>query len=275
MLAKLGHAWRMLATGLCFLAYGLLSFIASVTLLPVLLFWPGDDAARERRIRGFVAWSFRTLLGLVELLGIGHVEVEGREWLTQAKGKLVVATHPMYLDIVALLTLMPYADCVVKSAMLKNPYYRRFVHAAGYISNGDSEALVEACVGSLKQGRTLVLFPEGTRTTHGEAPRFRRGAAQVAIRAGCQVLPVTIACTPAALTKSHAWWEVPEKPWRLRLKFHPPQTLASLGYSEEQPNGVAARRITGRLEDFFKQQLAHHEHTDRRTETAHHHLARS
>ena len=275
MPANLGRIWRALGTGFCFLVYGLMSLLFSLTVLPVLILWPGDDLVRERRIRTLVSWSFRVLLGGIAFLGLGYVEVEGREWLEQAKGKLVVATHPMYLDVVALLMLMPFADCVVKSAMLKNPYYRRFVRAAGYISNGDSAAALDACVDSLKRGRTLVLFPEGTRTTTGEPPRLRRGAAQVALRAGCQVLPVMIECSPPALTKSRAWWQVPERPWRLLVKFYPPQDLGTLGYCTEMPHGVAARRLTRTLEDFFKQQLTHHEHTDRRPETAHHRLARS
>lgn len=275
MPASLGRLWRAFATGLFFLVYALLAFLCSLSVLPVLLLWPGDPAARERRIRLFMSWTFRALVMGVELLGIGCVEVEGREWLKQAPGRLVVATHPMYLDMVALLMLMPYADCVVKSAMLRNPFYRRFVKAAGYISNGDSEALVESCVDSLKQGRSLVLFPEGTRSVPGEPLRFRRGAAQVAVRAGCELLPVVIQCTPLALTKSHAWWQVPERTWRLRIRFCPPQTLASLGYRQDMPHGVAARRLNRALEDFFKQQLAHHEQPDRRTEAAHHRLARS
>lgn len=275
MLTRLGLLWRALGTGFCFAVYGTLSLLCGLTILPVLILWPGDPGARERRIRTLVSWSFRTLLGGIAFLGLGHVEVEGREWLAHSKGKLVVATHPMYLDVVALLMLMPFADCVVKSAMLKNPYYRRFVRAAGYISNGDSAAALDACVDSLQRGRTLVLFPEGTRTTTGEPPRFRRGAAQVALRAGCQVLPVMIHCSPPALTKSRAWWQVPERPWRLLIKFYPPQDLEAFGYRAGAPHGVSARRLTRTLEDFFKQQLTSHEHTDRRTETAHHHLARS
>jgi len=149
------------------------------------------------------------------------------------------------------------------------------VRAAGYISNGDSAQALDACVDTLKRGRTLVLFPEGTRTTTGEPPKFRRGAAQVALRAGCQVLPVMIACTPPALTKSRAWWQVPERPWQLLIRFYPPQDMHAFGYRDDMPYGVAARRVTHAMEDFFKQQLANHERTDTRTEAAHHRLARS
>lgn len=275
MLANLGRLWRMVGTGFCFLVYGLLSLLCSLSILPLLMWWPGDAVAREERIRDFVSWSFRTLLGGIAFLGLGYVTVEGREYLAEARGKLVIATHPMYLDVVALLMLMPFADCVVKNAMLKNPYYRRFVRAAGYISNGDSAQALDSCVEALKRGRTLVLFPEGTRTTTGAPPKFRRGAAQVALRSGCQVLPVMIACTPPALTKSRAWWQVPERPWQLLIRFYPPQDMHAFGYRDDMPYGAAARRVTHAMEDFFKQQLANHERTDRRTETAHHRLARS
>lgn len=275
MLTSPGRLWRMLGTGFCFLVYGLLSLVFSVSVLPALMFWPGSAASRERRIRLFVSRSFRLLLGGIAFLGLGTVEVEGWEWLAQADGKLVVATHPMYLDVVALLMLMPFADCVVKSAMLRNPYYRRFVHAAGYISNGDSAAALDACVHTLQRGRALVLFPEGTRSTPGQPLRFRRGAAQVAVRSGCRILPVMIHCDPPALTKDLAWWQAPVRPWRLTVRFYPPQDLIAFGHHADQPHGVAARRLTHALEDFFTQQLTNHERTDRRTEAAHHRLARS
>jgi len=275
MLAKIYMWWRALGTGLCFLCYGTLSLLASLTVLPLLILWPGSATARERRIRILVSWSFRTLLAAIAGLGLGRVQVEGREWLSQADGKLIAATHPMYLDVVALLGLLPFADCVVKSAMLQNPFYRRFAKAAGYISNGDPETLVDLCVDSLKRGRSLLLFPEGTRQEPGKPWYFKRGAAQVAVRANCEILPVMIYCSPPALHKSTSWYQVPERPWRLHIKVFPPQPLTAFGYRADLPPGVAARHVTQNLEDFFKQQLAHHEYTDRRTEAAHHHLARS
>lgn len=275
MLTRLYMYWRALGTGFCFLSYGTLSLLCSLTVLPAIVIWPGDDAVRERRIRTLVSWSFRTLLGTIAGLGLGRVEVEGREWLAQAGGKLIVATHPMYLDVVAMIGLLPSADCVVKSAMLSNPFYRRFARAAGYISNGDPATLVDLCVDSLQRGRSLLLFPEGTRQEPGKPWYFKRGAAQVAIRSNCEILPVMIDCSPPALLKSTSWYQVPDRPWRLRIKVFPPQPLTAFGHRDDLPYGVAARHLTRNLEDFFKQQLANHEHTDRRTEAAHHRLARS
>lgn len=275
MLARLEYWRRALGTGLCFAVYGCVSLIASYTLLPLLQTWPGSTEMRQRRVRSVASLSFRWLLGSITALGLGRVEVQGRERLAEAQGRLIIATHPMYLDVVALLALLPQADCVVKSSMLQNPLYRRFARAAGYISNSDPAYLMEHCVQALRQGRTLVLFPEGTRTEPGQPWRFRRGAAQVAVRSGCEILPVLMHCDPPALLKSTRWHQVPQRPWRLLVKFYPPQALADFGVQADWPPGVAARHLNRALETFFKQQLASHEQPDRRPEAAHHHLARS
>lgn len=275
MLARLDRWRRALGTGLCIALYGGLSLVASFTLLPLVQLWPGSLAQRQRRVRRVVSGSFRMLLAFVAGLGVGRVEVQGREWLQHTEGKLLIATHPMYLDMVALLALLPQADCVVKGAMLRNPMYRRFVAAAGYISNADPARFVEECVQVLQQGRTLVMFPEGTRTEPGQDWHFRRGAAQVAVRSGCQILPVLICCDPPALFKSMPWHRAPHRRWRLLVKFYPPQALNALGAEPDLPHTVAARRLNRNLENFFKQQLAAHEQPDRRIEAAHHHLARS
>lgn len=273
MPAKLDYWRRALGTGLCFAAYGSVSLLASYTLLPLLKVWPGSAAARAYRVRRVMNLSFRLLLDSIEGLGLGRVEVQGREWLAGAEGKLLIATHPMYLDVVALLRLLPEADCVVKSAMLRNPLYRRFVAAAGFISNAHPTPLMNECVKALHQGRTLLLFPQGTRTAPGQVWHFQRGAAQVAVRSGCQILPVIMHCDPPALLKGTRWYQVPDRPWRLLVKFYPPQPLAAFGIEPGWPPGVAARRLNQKLEDFFKQQLATHEQPDRRTQAAHHHLA--
>lgn len=250
-----GRWWRKCGTGLCFVVYGAVGWLGGLTVLPLILLWPGSPAARERRIRGVVGLSFRWLLALIAALRLGHVEIEGREWLDQVDGRLLVANHPMYLDVVALIGLLPQADCVIKRAMWRNRLYRRFVEATGYISNAGTTDLLSDCVASLQRGRPLILFPEGTRSTPGEPLRFCRGAAQVAVRSGCEVLPVVIRCEPLALGKGQSWHTVSDRPWRLRICICPPRKLSELGWREGMPHGVAARRVTQAMQDFFTRQL--------------------
>ncbi len=252
---RAGRWWRKCGTGLCFLLYGLVGWLGGLTVLPLLMLWPGSPAARERRIRAVVGASFRWLLALIAFLRLGRVEIEGRQWLDQAGGRLIVANHPMYLDVVALVGLLPQADCVIKRAMWRNRLYRRFVEATGYISNGGDVDMVNDGVDALRRGRSLILFPEGTRSTPGAGLRFCRGAAQVAVRSRCEVLPVVIRCEPLALGKGQAWHEVSDRPWRLHLRICPPQPLSALDWHEGMPHGVAARHVTRAMEAFFARQL--------------------
>ena len=160
MLKKLAYWYRALGTGFCFAGFGLGCVVVGITVLPVVLFWPGNAAARRRRVRYLVSLAFRVLLAAIRGLGLGRVEVEGREWLKHASGRLVLATHPNYLDAVVLLSLLPMADCVIKSGLWRNPFTRAFVIAADYISNEDPVGVIETCIRAVHNGEILVLFPE-------------------------------------------------------------------------------------------------------------------
>ncbi|HEV2213507.1 MAG TPA: lysophospholipid acyltransferase family protein [Gammaproteobacteria bacterium] len=260
METRLGRWYRTLGTSFCYVAFGLGCLVAAPTVLPVLCLLPGSRAARRRRIRHFVSGSFRALLWLAARLGIGRVEVEGREWLEQAGGRLVLATHPTYLDAVVLLSLMPNADCVVKSALWRNPFIYLFVCLAEYISNAAPEALIDDCIRAVRTGEALLVFPEGTRSVPGADLKFKRGAAQIAVRGDLEILPVVLHCSPPTLQKDKLWYEVPERPWCLTVKFCAPRKLQEFVPPQPRPVGVTVRHLNRALETFFKQQLPDHEY---------------
>ncbi|EQD32469.1 phospholipid/glycerol acyltransferase [mine drainage metagenome] len=199
------------------------------------------------------------LLAVIRWMGLGRVEVEGGEWLQCAPGRLVLATHPNYLDAVVLLSLLPMADCVIKNGLWHNPFIRAFVISAGYISNGDSAAVIDTCIRAVQNGEVLVLFPEGTRSTPGKPLCFKRGAAQIAVRGGLEILPVLMYCAPPALYKSSRWYQVPERAWVLHVKILPPHPVSDFVPQASLPTGVAVRRATRALQNFFQEQIAQYE----------------
>ncbi len=268
MLKKLSYWYRALGTGLCFAGFGVGCVLVGLTVLPVVLLWPGTAAARRRRVRRLVSVAFRVLLAAIRGLGLGRVQVEGREWLKHASGRLVLATHPNYLDAVVLLSLLPMADCVVKSGLWRNPFTRAFATTADYISNEDPAGMIETCIRAVRGGETLVVFPEGTRTTPGEPLRFKRGAAQIAVRGDLEILPVVMHCSPPALLKTTKWYQVPERAWVLHVKVFSPRPVSDFMPQASPLPGVAVRRATRALQSFFQEQIKQYEHTYRRTEAA-------
>lgn len=225
----------------------------STLLMPLLTLLPGPVAQRHRRARSIVGLCFRLLIRVLTASGCMRFVTSGLEHLKQARGTLVIANHPTYIDVVVLLSLMPQANCVVKGALWRNPFYWGIVRAAGYINNASPEGVIEACTESLQGGETLLLFPEGTRTAPGQTLRFQRGAAHVALRAGAAVTPVLIACDPLTLTKRSPWWQVPEHPFTFSVAVRPPMATGEAAAADSA--AIGARHLTDTLEDFFSREL--------------------
>lgn len=244
---------RTLITTLCFVAFGIGGTLTSALFMPLLMLLPGSAALRRRRSRSVIGFCFRLLVRVITVSGCMRFATNGLEHLEQARGKLVLANHPTYIDVVVLLSLMPQANCVVKGALWRNPFYWGIVRAAGYINNTSPEGLIDACAESLKRGETLLLFPEGTRTTPGQSLRFQRGAAHVALKAGIAVTPVLIACTPPTLTKGASWWLAPERPFAFSVDVRPPMSAGNAVMADSA--AIGARHLTDTLEDYFSREL--------------------
>jgi 1-acyl-sn-glycerol-3-phosphate acyltransferase len=251
--AAVARLARATAIGLCFAVFALLATIATLLVLPLSQVLPGDRARRARRL---VSRAFRWVLVLATRLGIGTVRVRGEAWATRAPGCLVVANHPSLVDVVVMMARLPGANSIMKDSLRRNPLLAPFVRAGGFISNAcGPQAAIEACRRARERGEAIIIFPEGSRTRPGVAPHFHRGAAQIALRAGMDILPVTISCTPPILTHGRPWYAMPSRRVEYVVSFHKPRPPADFGDITGLEPSLAARRITRGLEAWFEQRL--------------------
>jgi 1-acyl-sn-glycerol-3-phosphate acyltransferase len=160
---------------------------------------------------------------------------------------VIAANHPTLIDVVLLIARLPQADCVVKSAAWHNPFLRWVVAGAGYIRNDEGAALVETCVARVRQGRCLVLFPEGTRSPARSVAPLRRGAAHVALRARVPLIPVTITCEPPTLLKGDPWYRVPDRIVDVTIEVGEP-----LWPDVSASESLAARLVTGEMRKVYE-----------------------
>ena len=219
----------------------------------ILRAWPGTREQRELRCQRAVQLCFRAYLVAIEALGVVRLRVRGAEELARP-GQLVVANHPTLLDAVFLMSLLPQADCVAKQATWSNPFMRGVVAATGYLSNELGSRLVDACALRLRTGRSVLLFPEGTRSPKGGLGPFQRGSAHVALRAGCSLRTVVIRCSPPALDRDRRWYEMPTQ--RLLVELDASESLDPRDLREPGTSrGVAARRVTAALRGFYAKKL--------------------
>lgn len=199
---------------------------------------------------------FRLYMNFMRAIGILDYQVRGGERLNSA-GRLVIANHPSLLDIVFLISQIHNATCIVKPALAANPFMRIPIRAMGYIYAEDPADLVERCATELREGGSLIIFPEGTRTTPGKPIKFQRGAAAIALQAEAKILPITISCSPTTLTKQEKWYRIPEKKFTLSLDVG--EDIGPIMMDKNGNRSLATRRITRQLEQYFIERMAHNE----------------
>ena len=207
--SRLDRVWRMLMTGLCFALFGLGGLTLSLVWFNLLLIFQRDRTQRRRLARRTISASFRLFLAVVRGVGVLDYRFNNQDVLRAERGCLVIANHPSLLDYVLLASVMNETDCLVKSALLRNPFVSGVIRAADYLINSEADTLLTASQQRLAQGDTLLIFPEGTRTRVGEAITLQRGAANITVRCNSAVRVVVIHCSERMLDKQSSWYNVP------------------------------------------------------------------
>jgi len=255
LLDRLNFLWRLVMTGVAFAFIFAGGAVMALTVFPLIGLTTPPGPARRDRSQRFIHHMFSFYVRMLHRLGLLHLEVVGASKLRDAGGRLIVANHPTLLDVVLLMALVPRAQCIVKKELWDSPYLGRVVRGAGYIRNDlEPEALLEACRAVLDEGNSLIVFPEGTRTTPGEPVRFRRGFANIATLLEVEIQLVTITCRPPTLIKGEKWWMIP--PHRPRFKVDIGQRLDAKGWFGYEYRSLAARKLVRQIEEYYTEQLA-------------------
>jgi long-chain acyl-CoA synthetase len=124
-----------------------------------------------------------------------------------------VANHASHLDAPAVLAaLPPAARCRLAIAAAEDYFYRR--RLPGWLASqaiGTFPFPRQGGVGLVRaetllaQGKSVLLFPEGTRSTDGAQHAFRHGVGHLLLHTGVPVVPVAIVGAYAAWPKGHRW----------------------------------------------------------------------
>ena len=249
MLQAIDRGWRVFGTGLSFATFGLGGVVLGGIGVPLLHLLVRDRARRRAVARKAIHLGFRAFVGWMRLRGVLRYEVID-QWRLQRQGLLVLANHPTLIDVVFLISLIPNADCVVRSGLFNNLFTGGPLRAADYLSNDSGAGLVEDCIASLRAGNNLVLFPEGTRTRPGQPMSLQRGAANIAVRGARDITPVRIHCEPLMLNKGRPWWQVPPRRGHFTIRVE--EDIAIAPFLTEGEEALSARDLTRYLHDYFE-----------------------
>ena len=156
---------------------------------------------RRKKFARIIKNSWKFFISVMENSKEIKVHIDGN--LSDIKGKVVVASHPSFIDIILLIGNMPASLCLAKKDLLKNPVMRNIVKSLYIINDVEPEEFKKSAVEALNDGYNIIIFPTGTRTLPGEDVKIHKGAAQIAIAAGVDIVPVRIETDFPFLIKNH------------------------------------------------------------------------
>ncbi len=162
------------------------------------------------------------------------------------RGVVLVANHPTLIDVVLLVARVPRTLYVAKHTLKGNPFLSAIVRATAL---PDDARLPDVAAPYLRAGWNVLVFPEGTRSPRaGGLQPLRRGAAQLAVRAGVPVVCVRETLSRRILAKGQRPWDMGAQ--RVVFSFRASEPL-------RPPTDAASRHVAAvRLTDAIRARIA-------------------
>lgn len=134
------------------------------------------------------------------LLALGGIKlvVKGGEKLDASKSYIVCANHSSQMDIPVIFAALGIpVRFMAKKSIFYVPIFGWSMWLAGFIpvdrsSSRKARESINEAAQKIKNGPSLLVFPEGTRSPDGEIHSFKSGAFVIAQKAGVPILPVAI-----------------------------------------------------------------------------------
>ena len=156
------------------------------------------------------AWCARTaryfLMGMFALSRI-QVQLSGSSIAQQAHPVLILANHCSHADIIALLRSLPFHTVfVAKKKLFQVPLLAHELRSHGHMAihranPRQSLMVLNRIQDQLALGRSVVVFPEGTRSSDGTLQSFHRAVFSVAFKRNIPILPMSIQGSTLILPK--------------------------------------------------------------------------
>ena len=185
----------------------------------------GDWTRRMARVWGqLILWS-----------ALVRVKVEGAQRVPTGGPVVYMANHESWLDIPLLLVAIPgQVRFLAKSSLFSIPFLGWAMRAMGFIpvdrvNRRTAIKSFEEAAARIRAGRSVLVFPEETRTEDGSLLPFQRGGFLIAIKAGLPIVPVGLDGARRCMAK----YSYVVRPGKIVVRFGDPIPTAGRAVSDK------------------------------------------
>ena len=177
------------------------------------------------------------LWGKIQLRITGtRIRIQGLEHIEPEKSYILVSNHQSTFDIFALLGYLPIQfRWTAKAELFRIPFMGWAMSRIGYIPiERDSpkkayRSMLRAAE-VVRNGVSVIIFPEGTRSPDGNLQPFKKGVFLLALKSRAPILPITIQGTSKIMRKGD--WRI--YPGQVRIQIDPPIETAGTPAEKEE-----------------------------------------
>jgi 1-acyl-sn-glycerol-3-phosphate acyltransferase len=143
-------------------------------------------------------WCAQTWSRMIARTVGARVRVHGAEHLRPGASYVFLSTHQSYMDIPVMLGYLPaQLRIAAKREVFMIPFLGWHMRRAGHISinrgsTPEAVATLQRAAREVREGVSIFLYPEGTRSRDGSLQPFKKGGFKFAVQTGLPVVPVTI-----------------------------------------------------------------------------------
>ena len=194
---------------------------------------------------GVYDWAARNWTRILVAAAGVDIVVHGAEHLQRREARVFAANHVSWYDVFVLATVLPRYKFVAKAELFRIPVFGRAARAVGTVpiqrdNRKAAFGAYETAARQIREGSSVVVFPEGTRGRDYPLRPFKKGPFVLAIAAQVPVVPTLV--YGAIAVHPRGSWRI--TPGTIHVHLLEPVPTAGLGYDDR--DGLA-RTVRGRL----------------------------
>lgn len=226
----------MIRTVITLITVGVSTLIASLLTIIASIFGPYSRAV----------YYISTYWTKILLISAGvKLEIFGLENIDKNKSYIFVGNHQSHFDVPAVFSILPFtARFMTKKELFKIPVFGWAMKAAGTIKidrsdHSQSIASMNEALEKIKNGVSVIIFPEGTRSADGKIGPFKKGGFVLAIKGEIPIIPVSISGSRFILPKH----SLRVNPGKIKLVFGEPISTIGLTYQDREKLSEKTRKF--------------------------------